>query len=722
MFLSINKAFGINRGSKKFISRNLELLSLEQRITPATGVGTGTPTILTQGTALVTEYPLQYPGGPYSGSTHELVNNWTANGVKDNTYWGTGMTMDYIYHFDGNTNTAQYYYMGMNSMPHGIIFDAAGHLYVSLEGTGTVSGKVAQINTSTGAINFTVDLNYTSSVGTVNQGPHPLAVDPDGVTIWFTGKNTSTVGHLNLVNGAITAASTVTSYPLSLYGTPIYIEAGGDNRMWGTELTGNKIFAVTTSTNGTPGIVSEYTIPTANSRPIAITRAPSGTDMYFTEEAGNNIGRITAAGVITEFAVPPSQSDSILASLAFDSNGNIYTQSYVNQGTGTPLQIPLSHTGPDYIVRLSSNILTAQAISGTTTGDNSNILYTRYQAESQKTVFHRIVEGADGYMWFTELGLNQLGKVKIVDNPDPLVTGTNGAANASASAATFYNSGTASNLGFANPFPGFIGEVRVASGPFRNDGSAFTVAAAGPGGGPAIAIINSKTGAVTNSFFAFDPGFTGGVNIALADFNLDGVLDIIAAAGAGGGPQVNIYDGSSLALLKSFWAFDSAFTGGVNVSAADINGDNIPEIVVGAGAGGGPEVRVINYNTLAVLNQWYAYPVAFTGGVYVAVGDLGGNGQFEVLTGAGAGGTPMVAVWNALTGVQLTQFLAYSSGFSGGVRVGVSDANGDGTLDIITGAGQGGGPQVNAFNYPTLDLIFSFYSGSASSISGVWVS
>jgi hypothetical protein len=65
--------------------------------------------------------------------------------------------------------------------------------------------------------------------------------------------------------------------------------------------------------------------------------------------------------------------------------------------------------------------------------------------------------------------------------------------------------------------------------------------------------------------------------------------------------------------------------------------------------------------------------------------------------------------------------MAYAEDFTGGVRVGVSDGNGDGTADIITGAGPGGGPHVKVFSFPALDLLFEFYSGEQTNPGGVFV-
>src|ERR1700680_2197856 len=64
----------------------------------------------------------------------------------------------------------------------------------------------------------------------------------------------------------------------------------------------------TAATNPTPSTaprLTEYTIPTANSFPIAITTGPDGA-LWFTE--ANKIGRVTTSGVFTEYTIPTANS------------------------------------------------------------------------------------------------------------------------------------------------------------------------------------------------------------------------------------------------------------------------------------------------------------------------------------------------------------------------------------------------------------------------------
>jgi hypothetical protein len=76
--------------------------------------------------------------------------------------------------------------------------------------------------------------------------------------------------------------------------------------------------------------------------------------------------------------------------------------------------------------------------------------------------------------------------------------------------------------------------------------------------------------------------------------NGDGRADVVTGAGAGGGPHVKVFNGVQGNLLHSFFAFDPAFQGGVTVAAGDVNGDGRADVVTGAGPGGGPHVKAFS--------------------------------------------------------------------------------------------------------------------------------
>jgi virginiamycin B lyase len=195
----------------------------------------------------------------------------------------------------------------------------------------------------------------------------------------------------------------VTTYILPTVGSvPIYVKPGADGTMWVTELVGNSIARITAN-----GDVTEYKIPTNNSRPIAIVPEPGSNAMWFSEEAGNRIGRVTTNEkgevTITEYPVPMSAANVILAGLAFDSAKNLWVQQYIDQNNPTPADP--SPAGNDFIVRFDKSLLT------TAPADISKVPVTFYKVPTTQTVMHRIVQGPDGNMWFTELGSNKVGKL-----------------------------------------------------------------------------------------------------------------------------------------------------------------------------------------------------------------------------------------------------------------------------------------------------------------------
>src|SRR5206468_4397493 len=58
--------------------------------------------------------------------------------------------------------------------------------------------------------------------------------------------------------------------------------------------------AAAAAATGAPPPIAEFAVPTSNSAPRGITAAPDG-NLWFTEEAGNKIGRISPSGAISEF-------------------------------------------------------------------------------------------------------------------------------------------------------------------------------------------------------------------------------------------------------------------------------------------------------------------------------------------------------------------------------------------------------------------------------------
>lgn len=128
----------------------------------------------------------------------------------------------------------------------------------------------------------------------------------------------------------------------------------------------------------------------------------------------------------------------------------------------------------------------------------------------------------------------------------------------------------------------------------------------------------NQDGDLRASFFAYDPAFMGGVRVAVGDVNGDGRADLITGSGPGGPPTVRTWDITTQGpvQLMSFLAGPQNFKGGVFVAAGDVNGDGNADIIVGAGAGqgAGSHVKVFSGNNGVLLNSFFAFGRGFTGG------------------------------------------------------------------------------------------------------------
>jgi hypothetical protein len=275
------------------------------------------------------------------------------------------------------------------------------------------------------------------------------------------------------------------------------------------------------------------------------------------------------------------------------------------------------------------------------------------------------------------------------DAPTEIVTGAD--AGGGPHVRTFDPNGVA-RTGFFAYDAGWRGGVRVAAGQFDlnpTDAIDEILTGVGPGGGPHVKTFRAD-GTPLSSFFAYDGGFRGGVYVASG--NVDGLPgdEIITGAGPGGGPHVRIFTGNGTPL-GGFFAYSPNFAGGVRVATADLDGDGIDEIITGAGPGGGPHVRAFKLDGTVVAN-FFAYDAAFTRGVYVG-GVTMASGPNAIVTGAGEGGGPHVRIFSA-SGVVRSEFFANAVDDYSGVRLAGGNFDGASAGQIATTSGPNGLPVV----------------------------
>jgi len=239
--------------------------------------------------------------------------------------------------------------------------------------------------------------------------------------------------------------------------------------------------------------------------------------------------------------------------------------------------------------------------------------------------------------------------------------------------------------------------------------------AAGAGEGGKVRLFNADNSEKANlSPFA---GFAGGVRTAVADFTGDGVPDLAVGAGPGSAPRIQVIDGKTNQVILDKLAFEAAFTGGVYLAAGDLTGDGKADLVITPDEGGGPRVTVLQGGDFAQVANFFGIDDPnFRGGARAAVGDLNRDGRADLIVNAGFGGGPRVAGFDGRTlggtpAKLFNDFFLFEQALRNGAFATVGDINGDGYGDLIGGGGPGGGPRVLALS--GVDVIASKGGDSA---------
>lgn len=398
-----------------------------------------------------------------------------------------------------------------------------------------------------------------------------------------------------------------------------------------------------------------------------------------------NAGPNAATGAALAVSVPTN-----LTNLSFTSAASGGATGNTATGTGAPTELLNLPTGSSVTYQLTGTVSSGGAlnVSATVTAPNT---VTDFNASND-----------------TASDLNAVVAQQQVASPSPPPPVRRfGVGSGNGLAAVVDQSGAVLFAGA--PFAGYTGAVRVATGDFNGDSVDDIVLS----GGTAFArglvrVHDGATGALLVEFSPLTGLPVGDADVAVADADGDGVLDLLVS-NASAGSDVRAFN-FARGFLFGFTALPGAR--GVNVAAGDIDGDGVADIVV-ASAGGPPVVASYSTRT-GFLFGFNAVGTSYTGGLEVAVGNLFGDARNEVVVSTtGPGVLNFVQVFPALSATAAAA-VPLGAAFGVGARVGAADVDGDGRAELLVGTGTGVAARVLAVDLfgNTLDRDFVPFGGT----------
>ena len=550
---------------------------------------------------------------------------------------------------------------------------------------GTLSGTAPNLTYTPDAGYLGSDsFQFTASNGTATSAPATVSLTVLGIP---TANAQSITTNENVAQTVTLTGSDPNSPPLPLTYTVTVSPAHGTlsgtapnfTYIPTTDYFGPDSFQFTAS-NGTT------TSPAAT---VAITVNFVNQPPTFTVGSNQTVGRDLGAETVTGWATnisagPPNQAGQTVQFLVSNTNPSLFSvQPAVDAITGTLTYTPTAHG-------FGTATVTVQLMNSGGTANGG------IDTSAAKTFTITVTLNRDG----TTAPVNQ----------DQTTQFTVGAGAGGPGTVTVYN-GDGTVAYTVSPFPDGNG-VRAVMADVTGDGVADIIAGTGPGVPAEVVVISGVTHQIVQTYFPFGSTFTGGVFVAAGDVTGNGYADIAVSPDQGGGPRVVVYDGKTGSILANFYGInDPNFRGGARVTMGDVNGDGLADLIVSAGAGGGPRIAVYNGASIRagqtpteLVNDFYAFDPSLRNGAYVTVGDLTGDGYDDLVFGGGPGGGPRVLAYNGqdLFGSSSGQFVTLANFFAGdsslrnGVLLAVKNLDTSSNLaDLVTAVPTGNGAQVS---------------------------
>jgi hypothetical protein len=212
----------------------------------------------------------------------------------------------------------------------------------------------------------------------------------------------------------------------------------------------------------------------------------------------------------------------------------------------------------------------------------------------------------------------------------------------------------------------------------------------------------ATTPSLVRTMNPFTPTFHGGMSLDVANINNDqgqDIPDIIVGAGNGGASQVQILDGLTGAVIGGFFAFTPgdtpSYNAPIDVAARDETGDGIADVIfVAQGSDGAAnEIRKFDAQSGTLISSLpeSAFDSIFQGN---PINDF--TGAYFVATLADTP-LPVIEVEIASLGITVNM-LPYGPTYFGGVSVATGDLNGDGIEEIVTAPQRNYAPWVRIFD------------------------